>query len=65
MAKRLEVDIDGRRLSLVDVPGHERFVRNMVAGATGIDLFLLVIDGGEGARPGGDDVIDAEVVDKK
>jgi selenocysteine-specific elongation factor len=42
---------DGRRLSLVDVPGHERFVRTMVAGATGIDLFLLVIDGGEGARP--------------
>ena len=41
----------GRRLSLVDVPGHERFVRNMVAGATGIDLFLLVIDAGEGARP--------------
>jgi selenocysteine-specific elongation factor len=42
---------DGRRLSLVDVPGHERFVRNMVAGATGIDLFLLAIDAGEGARP--------------
>jgi selenocysteine-specific elongation factor len=42
---------DGRRLSLIDVPGHERFVRNMVAGATGIDLFLLVIDAGEGARP--------------
>jgi selenocysteine-specific elongation factor len=42
---------DGRRLSLVDVPGHERFVRAMVAGATGIDLFLLVIDAGEGARP--------------
>jgi selenocysteine-specific elongation factor len=42
---------DGRRLSVVDVPGHERFVRNMVAGATGIDLFLLVIDGAEGARP--------------
>jgi selenocysteine-specific elongation factor len=41
---------DGRRLSLVDVPGHERFVRTMVAGATGIDLFLLVIDAGEGAR---------------
>lgn len=41
----------GRRLSLVDVPGHERFVRNMVAGATGIDLFLLVVDAGEGARP--------------
>ncbi len=42
---------DGTRVSLVDVPGHERFVRTMVAGATGIDLFLLVIDAGEGARP--------------
>jgi selenocysteine-specific elongation factor len=40
----------GRRLSLIDVPGHERFVRNMVAGATGIDLFLLVVDATEGAR---------------
>ncbi len=38
-------------LSLVDVPGHERFVRTMVAGATGIDLFLLVVDAAEGARP--------------
>ena len=42
---------DGTRLSLIDVPGHERFIRNMVAGASGIDLFLLVIDAGEGARP--------------
>ena len=42
---------DGLRASLIDVPGHERFVRTMVAGATGIDLFLLVIDAGEGARP--------------
>jgi selenocysteine-specific elongation factor len=42
---------DGRLLSLVDVPGHERFVRTMVAGATGIDLFLLVVDAAEGARP--------------
>jgi selenocysteine-specific elongation factor len=41
----------GRRLSLIDVPGHERFIRNMVAGASGIDLFLLVIDATEGARP--------------
>jgi selenocysteine-specific elongation factor len=41
----------GRRMSLVDVPGHERFVRTMIAGATGIDLFLLVIDAQEGARP--------------
>jgi selenocysteine-specific elongation factor len=41
----------GTRLSLIDVPGHERFVRTMVAGATGIDFFLLVVDAGEGARP--------------
>ena len=36
---------------MIDVPGHERFVRNMVAGATGIDIFLLVVDAAEGARP--------------
>src|SRR5947207_3832144 len=42
---------DGGSLSVVDVPGHERSVRTMVAGASGIDLFLLVIDAGEGARP--------------
>jgi selenocysteine-specific elongation factor len=42
---------DGTRLSVVDVPGHERFVRTMVAGASGIDLFLLVVDATEGARP--------------
>jgi len=41
---------DGLRLSVVDVPGHERFVRTMVAGASGIDLFLLVVDAGEGPR---------------
>ena len=44
------LDVGGRLLSLVDVPGHERFVRTMVAGATGIDVFLLVVDAGEGAR---------------
>jgi selenocysteine-specific elongation factor len=42
---------DGRRLSLIDVPGHERFVRTMVAGATGVDFYLLVVDAAEGARP--------------
>src|SRR5437867_10363830 len=42
---------DGTSVSVVDVPGHERFVRTMAAGASGIDLFLLVIDAGEGARP--------------
>src|SRR4051812_14942848 len=41
----------GRRLSVVDVPGHERFVRTMVAGATGIDLFLMVVAADDGAMP--------------
>ena len=41
----------GGRLSLVDVPGHERLVRTMVAGATGIDLFLLVLGGRERTEP--------------
>jgi selenocysteine-specific elongation factor len=41
----------GRRLSVVDVPGHERFVRAMVAGATGIDLWLLVIACDDGVMP--------------
>ncbi len=41
----------GRRLSVVDVPGHERFVRNMVSGATGIDLFLLVVASDDGVMP--------------
>src|SRR5919106_2396929 len=36
-----QLDVGGRTLSLIDVPGHERFVRTMVAGATGVDLFLL------------------------
>jgi selenocysteine-specific elongation factor len=41
----------GRRVSVVDVPGHERFVRTMVAGATGIDLFLLVVAADDGVMP--------------
>ena len=41
----------GRRLSVVDVPGHERFVRTMVAGATGIDLFLMTIASDDGVMP--------------
>ena len=36
---------------MVDVPGHERFVRTMVAGATGIDLFLLVVAADDGVMP--------------
>ncbi len=42
---------DGRRLSVVDVPGHEGLVRTMVAGATGIDLVLLVVAADEGVMP--------------
>ncbi len=41
----------GRRVSVVDVPGHERFVRTMVAGATGVDLFLLVVAADDGVMP--------------
>ena len=43
--------LEGVRLGLVDVPGHERFVRNMLAGAGGIDLVLLVIAADEGIKP--------------
>jgi len=42
---------DGRTLGVVDVPGHERFIRNMVAGAAGIDLVVLVIAADEGVMP--------------
>jgi len=42
---------EGLTLGVVDVPGHEAFVRNMVAGATGIDLALLVIAADEGIMP--------------
>ncbi len=41
----------GRRLSLIDVPGHARFVRTMVSGATGIDLFLMVVASDDGVMP--------------
>lgn len=42
---------DGRALSLIDVPGHERLIRVMVSGASGIDLFLLVIAADDGVMP--------------
>jgi len=42
---------DGRWLGLVDVPGHERFVRNMVAGCTGLDLAMLVVAADDGVMP--------------
>ena len=46
-----QLDVGGRLLSLVDVPGHERFVRTMVAGASGVDLFLLVVAADDGVMP--------------
>ncbi len=39
------------RIGIIDVPGHARFIRNMVAGATGIDLLLLVIAADDGVMP--------------
>jgi selenocysteine-specific elongation factor len=41
----------GSRLGIIDVPGHERFVKNMVAGAAGIDFVMLVIAADEGVMP--------------
>ncbi|NLA87328.1 MAG: selenocysteine-specific translation elongation factor [Clostridiales bacterium] len=42
---------DGQRIGIVDVPGHERFIKNMLAGATGIDIVLFVIAADEGIMP--------------
>ncbi len=42
---------NGDALGVVDVPGHEKFVKHMVAGATGIDMVLLVIAADEGVMP--------------
>jgi len=46
-----ECEIDGTHFGFVDVPGHERFVKNMLAGASGIDLVLFVIAADEGIMP--------------
>lgn len=40
-----------QRVGIVDVPGHEKFIKNMVAGLPGINLVLLVIDAAEGIMP--------------
>jgi len=45
------MDLGERRIAVVDVPGHERFVKSMVAGATGLDLVTLVIAADEGVMP--------------
>src|SRR5262249_15538035 len=45
------LDVGPRRFGLVDVPGHERFVKAMVAGAAGVDVVMLVIAADEGVVP--------------
>jgi selenocysteine-specific elongation factor len=42
---------DGRRISFIDVPGHERFIKNMLAGAGGIQAVLLVVAADEAVKP--------------
>jgi selenocysteine-specific elongation factor len=42
---------EGVRVAVVDVPGHERFIRTMVSGASGLDLVLLVVAADEGVMP--------------
>jgi selenocysteine-specific elongation factor len=46
-----ELDLGDLRIGFVDVPGHERFVKNMLAGASGIDFVLLIIASDEGVMP--------------
>lgn len=41
----------GKKVGIIDVPGHERFIKNMLAGAAGINMILLVIDSNEGVMP--------------
>src|SRR5215475_10566911 len=45
------LDVPPFRLGIVDVPGHERFIKNMLAGATGIDLALLVVAADDSVMP--------------
>ncbi|MGI9427448.1 MAG: selenocysteine-specific translation elongation factor [Bythopirellula sp.] len=45
------LELENLLLGVVDVPGHERFIKNMLAGATGIDLALLVVAADEGVMP--------------
>ena len=47
---RLSLD-DGTTLGVVDVPGHEKFVRQMISGSTGIDMALLCIAADDGVMP--------------
>src|SRR5262252_5875879 len=49
---------DGTRAGVVDVPGHERFIRNMLAGAHGIDLVLFAIAADDGVMPQSEEHLD-------
>ena len=49
---------DGRTVGVVDVPGHERFVKAMAAGAGGMEVGLLVVGGDEGVMPQTREVLD-------
>src|SRR5580693_8193965 len=49
---------DGMRAGVVDVPGHERFIRNMLAGAHGIDLVLFTIAADDGVMPQSEEHLD-------
>ena len=44
---------DGSATGFIDVPGHERFIRTMVAGVSGIDVVMFVIAADDGPMPGG------------
>lgn len=46
-----ELDLGDMHASFVDVPGHERFVKNMLAGASGIDIVMLIVAADEGVMP--------------
>ena len=53
------LDLDsGERVGIVDVPGHERFIRNMLAGAHGVDLVLLVVAADDGVMPQTEEHVD-------
>jgi selenocysteine-specific elongation factor len=45
------LDVAGERVGIVDVPGHERFIRNMLAGAHGVDLVLVTVAADDGVMP--------------
>ena len=41
----------GEKIGIIDVPGHENFIRNMITGMTSVDAFILVVDAKEGWKP--------------